>query len=920
MMGQDVPPASERPMLGRAGECEAIRQLVDAVRDGFGGVTVLIGEPGVGKSRLLRYAADAAGDLTVVRLVGVQSEKRLAYGALHRLLRPFLARTGNLPAQQQDALNAAFGLTGVPPSDRFLVGLATLTLLADVAFSRPMLCLVDDVHWLDRESAEVLAFVARRLHADSLGLIFAARGGSAHLGFLDGLNVTRLDGLAVGDARALLALGVAGHLDQAVADRVVAGTAGNPLALLELARHLGAEQLAGVAPLPEPLPVNRLIEEYFRGDVAALPADTQTLLLLMAATPTDDQATLWRAAGVLGLSMRAAAPAVIAGVLRNGTPVEFRHPLFRSAVYSAAAIEDRRRIHAALAATSVPDRSAWHRAEATDGVADDVAAELEAASERARARGGYSEQALFLSRAAELTTDPAKRAERYLAAAVAKLKAGDVVAGQALLDLARPDLDGPLAQVKALRIQGAVDMFRLRVDLVPATLLAAAVELGSGDPGLSGELMYEAMQSAIHAQHLVKHVTRLDVARAAAEVWHDPRALDGTPGLLMKGLAMHTAYGYARGAPVIQEALSRLRTGDGLRELDSPFAVVVSLAADEVWDQDAKNEIIERLASVNRSDGALYGLSMCLIVKATGELYQGRFGAASDLYAEADGYFAAMAFPGGSEIHRVQLYAWTGRDAQLRAAVAAIDSLAAEHGLGGLAQIGAYARSLLDLALGRYQDALDRAWKPFEDDTISVGNQVLPLLIEAAGRVGDRSAAAAALRRLEERATIAATPWALGILARCRALTADGDVAEGLYQESIHLLDKAPVAVERAWSQLVFGEWLRRRKRRADARVQLRAAFESFDAWGALPFAERARTELLATGETARRRRPGTRFDLTPQERQVASLAASGLTNAEIATRLFITTSTVEFHLNKVFRKLHITSRKQIASMLESHV
>ncbi|MGW1270252.1 AAA family ATPase, partial [Streptomyces sp. NPDC002491] len=480
-MWSGVPRAAAPPVVGRHAERESIGRLLESVRDGFSGVLVLTGDAGVGKSRLLEYAAESAEDLTVVRLVGVEAETRLGYGALHRLLRPCLGRLSALPQRQRDALNAAFGLTDAAPSDRHLVALAALTLLSDAATAAPMLCLVDDVQWLDRESAETLAFVGRRLYADCLGLLFAGRDGTGVHDVFGALPALRLEGLADVEARALLTEGVTGHLDQAVAERLVAGTAGNPLALLELAVNLGPEQLAGIAPLPEPLPLNRQLEEHFRQAAALLPADTQTLLLLMATTPRDDQAALWRAAGALGLSVRSAAPAVAAGILSRGTFAEFRHPLIRSAVHSAASAEERRRVQGALAATSAPERRAWHLAEAAHGPDDSVAAQLEAASELAHTRGGHSERALVLTRAAELTAHPGRRAERYLRAAAAHLASGNLSAVRPLLELATPDLTGPTARVQAIRLRASVEMTCARPREVPAMLLDAVADLGATD-------------------------------------------------------------------------------------------------------------------------------------------------------------------------------------------------------------------------------------------------------------------------------------------------------------------------------------------------------------------------------------------------------------------------------------------------------
>ncbi|MFB7331010.1 LuxR C-terminal-related transcriptional regulator [Streptomyces adustus] len=915
MMWSDVPAVPGPPMVGRLAEREAIGRLLASVRDGFSAVLVLNGDAGVGKSRLLRYAAESARDLTVVRLVGVEAETRLSYGALHRLLRPYLGRLPTLPQRQCDALNAALGLTDAPPSDRHLVGLAALTLLSDAATAAPMLCLVDDVQWLDRESAETLAFVGRRLYADCLGLLFAGREGTGDLDVFGDLPALRLEGLAGHEARALLSAGVTGHLNRTVAERLVAGTGGNPLALLELAVNLGSEQLAGVTPLPEPLPVNRQLEEHFRRAAALLPADTQTLLLLMAMTPTDDQAALWRAAGALGLSIRSAAPAVAAGILNRGTTAEFRHPLIRSAVHSAASAEELRRVQTALAATSAPERRAWHLAEAADGPDDGVAAELEAASELAQARGGYSEQALVLTRAAELTAHPGKRAERYLDAAAAHLTSGNLAAVQALLELATPHLSGPAARVQATRLRASVEMLRARPREVPAMLLDAVADLTTTDPTARWDLLREATQAAIIGGRMITGTTPHEVAKAAADAWQDAALPAGSPDPLMAALARSIAHGYAAGAPALAAALARLRTADELHEQDA-FSVMVSIAGDEVWDIEAKREILEKLVSAGRARGALYGLSLALLALAKVEIWNGRFAAAESCFVESDDYMNATGYFRSGDFHKALLYAWTGREAELRAAVATMRAMSDSHGTGVTYRWAGQALSIFEIGRGRYREALDVQLAVFADHPVTLGDINLAGMVEAGLRAGAPAAAALAMERMEERAPLAATPWALGLLARCRALMAAGDDAERLYQESIAQLEKVPVAVDLAWSRLLFGEWLRRRKRRADARVQLRSAFESFESWGAVPFAERAKAELLATGETARKRTADTRFGLTPQERHVALLAASGLTNAEIAGQLFVTTSTVEFHMSRVFRKLGITSRRHIERSL----
>ncbi|MER6083495.1 LuxR family transcriptional regulator [Streptomyces sp. NPDC001833] len=909
-----VQQTSGPPMVGRHAEREAIGRLLDAVRDGLSGVLVLTGEPGIGKTRLLDYAAARAAELRVVRLTAVESETGLGFGALHRLLRPFLNRTGPLPGPQRAALDAALGRVPGPPADRYLVGLATLTLLAEAAAEQPLLFLLDDAQWLDRESAEALAFTARRLHADSLGLIIAVRDGLGDSGLFDALNVLPVTGLPEPEALALLSFG-AGRVDTTVADRIVAGTGGNPLALLELTDALAAEQLSGVAPLPDPLPVSRLLEGHFRRLVQALPPETGTLLLLLAAAPSDDTGTMWRAAGRLGLSARAAQQAVAAGILGRNTLTAFRHPLIRSTVYAGAEPGERRRVHAALAAVCDAvrdaDRRAWHRAEAAEGMDEGVADDLEAASERARSRGGYSQQALFLSRAADFTGDPEKRAERLLDAAQAHLMSGDASAAGTALDLAGADIRGPVMRTRELRMRATAQMFRIAVADVPAMLSDAVTRLGTRDPRLTWELLCEALHAALVAHDCTRGTSLTEVAAAVVAARHDADSAGRGRDLLMEGLARRVAEGYEHGAPVLRSALDELRDSRAIGDATSPFAVMLVMACDDLWDARAGRELSDRLAAAERDAGALYALGITLLAEARYDLLDGRLAQAEVRYAEFDDIVAATGFPGGGDINRLHLFALTGRDGELRAAVRRTAEMRS-IGLGLHHLMARHALASFEVGRGHYRQALQHARAVYEEDPPTCGNLVLPLIVEAGVRTGDRDAVDRALSRLEARAPLAGTPWALGTLALGRALTADGDDAEKFYQESVELLGEGPLGLELARSRLLFGEWLRRRKRRSEARRQLRAAYESFDAFGAVLYAERARIELLATGEKARRRTEETRFDLTPRERQVAAMAASGLTNGEIAARLFVTASTVEFHLNKVFRKLGITSRKQI--------
>jgi DNA-binding CsgD family transcriptional regulator/tetratricopeptide (TPR) repeat protein len=563
------------------------------------------------------------------------------------------------------------------------------------------------------------------------------------------------------------------------------------------------------------------------------------------------------------------------------------------------------------------ERSAWHRAEAAAGADDQVAAGLEAAAELARARGGYSEQALFLSRAAELTAAPQRRAGRLLAAADAHLISGDPGAAEILLDIAAAHQNDPVLRARALRTRALIEMFHVRVASVPAMLLEAVVELGGQDPRMAWDLLFGAMHAALLARERASGITLIDVAKATVDAWHDPDAPDWSADLLMAGLARRITEGHAPAVPVLRRALARLRACAELKETGIPISILVSSAANELWDIEALRELTDRFTATDRRQGALWALGRALLVAAHAEIVAGRFAEADACYAQSDDFFAATGFPANAAVNRALLLAWRGREAELRAALAAIVKVAETSGVGYLLISGLYAHTVLDLGLGRYQSALDHALTIYRDDPPGVGNLVLPLVVEAGIRAGQRPAAAAALARMTERAQAAGTPWGLGLLARCQALMSADQQAEARYRESIELLSQVPVALDLAHTRLLFREWLRRRRRRSQARTQLRAAHQLFDSCGAVPFAERARAELLATGEQVRNRALPAPAGLTPQERQVAILAAGGNTNAEIASRLFITVSTVEFHLNKVFRKLGISSRRQIASRLE---
>ncbi|MFI5844680.1 ATP-binding protein [Catenuloplanes sp. NPDC051500] len=910
-----MPIASEGrpvPFIGRQDERRHLEELLDGLRDGRSGTLVLAGEPGTGKTSLLDRAAAGSQDVRVVRIAGVESEAVLGFAALHLLLRQWLPRIDALPAPQRDALHTAFGRLAGVPADRYLAGMAVLTLLAEAAEEQPLLCIVDDAHWLDRASAEVLAFVARRLHAESVGLLFATRPPVPAV--LDGLPALTVPGMPGDDAGSLLAASIGGRVDGTVAARIVDGTGGNPLALVELARALTPEQLSGAAPLPRQLPVGTLLETHYQRQIAELPAGTRALLLLLSATPPEEPALLWRAAAHLGIAADRVDPALSAGILTDS--LDFRHPLIRSATYRGASAPDRRRVHAALAAVSDPvrdpDRRAWHRAEATIGLDEDVAADLERASERARARGGNAEQAAFLTRAADLSPALADQAARLVAAARAHLALGDSAAAVAMLDRAEGGLDGVVPRALAMQARATAAMQSGRFTDVPGILLEAAASIADRDAVLARRMMFEALQAVLISDNRATTVTLDDLSHV---VLASPAAATPAPAyadLFLTGYATRAAVGYREAVPLLRDALAALDAAENITDERLPFAVVCAFAAEDVWDDEAGRRAWQRLESHDRDSVALWTLRTTLMVGATWEMRAGRFAAA---YARHDELAELSDVVGRRHpaIQRVELLAWSGRDAEARAA--ATEALGADDVIRNCLAV-------LDISRGRYAEALAGLLPSFARDMPGIANRALHDIVEAGVRSGDNQAAKAALARMEERVPVSGTPWGLGLLARCRALMADDDQAEALYRESADQLARTQMAVELARTHLLHGEWLRRGRRRGDARTALRTAYDMFTGMGAAAFAERARAELTATGERPAGRDAQTTGGngLTPQERQVATLAAAGSTNTEIASRLFLSSSTVEYHLTKVFRKLAITSRRRLAAALSDEV
>jgi len=896
-------------LQGRRTECDALDRLLERIRVGESSALVLRGEAGIGKTALLEYVAERASGCRVARAVGVQSEMELAFAGLHHLCAPLLDGLDALPSPQREALRVAFGLREGARPDRFLVALAALSLLAEAAETRPLVCVIDDAQWLDRASALVLAFVARRLLAERVAVVFAVRE-PADADALSGLPELRVEGLADADARALLASAVPGRLDERVLDRIVAESRGNPLALRELPRGLTPAGMAGGYALPDARPLANRIEQSFLERAQSLPHDTQLLLLAAAAEPVGDLGLLWRAAERLGIGSEAARPAEAAGLIELGFRVRFKHPLVRSAVYRGAAAPDRRKAHRALAETTDPaadpDRRAWHAAHATAAPDEVVAADMARSAERAERRGGLAAAAAFLQRAAELTPDPVQRVERTLAAAQAKL---DVADHQAASDLVIAAQHGPLDDLQRARLErlrAQIAFARRRGSDAPPLLLEAARHLEPLDAAAARETYLEAIVAAMFAGRLGTAPGVREVARTArsAPPMPEPRP----PGdLLLAALAARFTDGYAAAFPALSSAVRPFGEVD-----DNRWLWLACRLAQDLWDDELWHVLATRGVRVARETGALSALPIAANYRAALHVHSGAFDAAAALIDEVDAITQATGIA-PLKYAALMLAAWRGDQAAALEFFEGARQNATDRGEGHGLGFVEWATALLHNAGGRYGEALAAAQRACEYEDVIWFAWALVELIEAAVRGRRPDLAAPALARLSERTRASGTAWALGIEAGSRALVHDDEPA---YRESIEHLSGTRGAVHLARSRLLYGEWLRRENRRADAREHLRAAYDSFACIGAEAFAERARRELLATGETVRRRDAEARDALTPQEAQVARLARDGHTNPEIGAQLFISPRTVEYHLHKVFRKLDVTTRKELRTVL----
>jgi DNA-binding CsgD family transcriptional regulator len=764
------------------------------------------------------------------------------------------------------------------------------------------------------------------LQADRVGILFATRnltGVAPLLGDFESLDV---GGLQRKDAESLLTQSVGRPLAVAATDRIVDETEGCPLALIELARDHSAHELERLALFPEPLPIGRQLEPYYVRQYDALPEDTRTLLLLRAADSSKREDTLLRAAELLGVPPDADAPAIDAGLLEARGWLRFRHPLVLSAVYSGAPTTERRRVHKVLAEVTDPDempeRVAWHWAAASTGPDESVAARLESVASSVRARGGLAAEVTFLSRAADLTPDQGERRRRLMDAAQAALVAGLRPRAAALLREAS-DVSGgrpPLVEARIRRLQALLNWSGdLLVDAASIHFeTAQAIE--SIDIRSARDLYMDALEAARLSGSLTRNTSPQEIARAALAAPMPP----GDPTVsdaILEATATRIAIGFEASVPLFRAVIDELSSSEPSSSSPTRWGLNQVYAAWDMWDADRARAMLDQTELRQRSRGELDSLRVTLLFAAQQDLLCGDLRSAAACSAEALAVVAAIEGEGPRfsawKATGAARLAWQGRDTEARDAISVLLSVGpAGQPLVSRVTMGLYALLILEMARGNFAKAYAAGWQLFETDAPPNGNLALSWLVEAALRTGNKAAAQSAMDRMTERATASGTPWAMGLLARAEALTSIPEHAEPLFVRSLSLLTESPIRTDLAYTHLVYGEWLRRQKRRGDARRELRSAREMFEEMDGHSFADRAAHELTLAGEHSPIRRGRYSFDLTPQQEQIARLASQGDTNSEIAARLFISANTVDYHLRNVFRKLGVSSRRELREAL----
>jgi DNA-binding CsgD family transcriptional regulator/tetratricopeptide (TPR) repeat protein len=910
-------------LQNRSREIGAIDALLHRARVHGGGALVLRGDAGVGLTALLNYAVAAASDMLVLRVAGVEAEANLAYGALHRLLAPevWWRHRLRLPLPQRLELERAFGLetplaSGEEPGERnaLLVGLGALTLLARAAYDRPVLCAIDDAEQLDEPSARALALAARRLGGESIAMLFTRREPSDAREFFSDLDELLVSGLADTEARALID-DVFGHrLDASMREWILTETGGNPRAILELPSVLPMPETSVFA---EPLPLAKRMEQHVLHGYTALSPGARDVILLAAMLYDGSAALFWRGAELLRLGADAYREAEEAGLLMIGTRVALRGSLLRSAVYGAAAPDDRRRIHRALgdAADAAGDsiQAAWHRAAASPGPDEDLASALVAATRGARGRGDTTTVATLLERASAFTPAPAVRGVRLLDAAKGWLDAGSPGRAAALLAETTSMSLTELDRARAAKLRAQVAQPLNEGSGKAGVLLRAAQDIAVLDEELGRESLLEALEAAIYFGRFGSGGSVRQAAHAALEFAAEET--NAPPDLLLRGLALLFTSGHAAAVPTLRLAIKGLRAGN-----DPRWLTLGGLAALEIWD-DAGLELLVAAGAELTGAPRYSPLSVSLALLAgLDDTAAGRFGKAAERFAELRILSDAVLDPTIADVADAgSLMVWAWRDDGVEDARESIERCARDAMAGGHGRsysLTRYALAVRENGLGRYEEALIAAQGTVDDKGLYLATFALPELVEAAVRCGERDIATRALAELAARTLPSGTNWAMGMLARSCALLAAGEEAEAFYREAIERLVECRAVPQLARAHLLYGEWLRRHRRRRDAREHLRRAEGMFVAMSAEGFAARARGELLATGEHTLSRESRRTETLTAQEARIASLVAAGSSNPATAAQLFLSPRTVEYHLHKIYRKLGVSSRVELARTL----
>ncbi len=899
-------------LYGRDAERAVLLRLLGGAREGASGAIVVRGEPGVGKSALLADTLGATGELRVLRATGIQSESELAFAALHQLLRGELFRIDRIPGRQADALAGALGLAPTAAADRFLVSIAVLSVLADAAEEQPIVCVVDDAQWLDQASADALCFAARRLHAEPIAMLFAARDGDTRPFAAEGIDELHLQGLGPGPATELLAHRTGAPLPPDVADRLVSLTGGNPLALLELSAAIGGDRFHGdeLIALPE------RVEREFTARARSLPDATQVLVLLAAADDGADPGVFAAASGVLRVDPLDLAPAELAGLVRvTASGIEFRHPLVRSAIYHSAPFSARQAVHRALAAAvgaEYPDRRAWHRATATLGHDETVATEMEATAARARQRGGHVAAAVALERAAALTPLADDRARRLAAAARAAWLGGQPQRSLVLAGLAEETGTLEVAlRVDLAHLRGTIELRCGNAADALMQLSAAVAQASPLGPRAALMIMGESVEAA-----MCSYDDQWIIAAAERFAAMDGAEADPETGTLVEHLIGKAHMLAGRGA----EGTRRLENviAEAMAEQDPLRLLHIGAAAVDIGDDTGARLLYGHAAAQARDSGAVSMMPHVLGFLARVELIAGRLPTAMGHATEGLRLADETRQESTACLHRAVLAAiaaYQGRDEDCRREAQAAMQYAAPRALRMHTVTAVEALAMLALQRNRPAEALS-LFTSLGDHSPGQSRSLkallrLPDFVDAAVRAGARAMADDAVAALQSWAHFT-TPHLLALLARCRGLVSDGHEAEHHFATAFDLHALTDRRFELARSHLLLGEAMRRNRRRTEARPHLRAALEVFEQVGATPWADRAAAELRATGETTRRRDVSTFDQLTPQERQIIAQVGEGETNKQIAAGMFLSPRTVDYHLRNVFSKLQITSRTEL--------